>query len=103
MTPEPGVIHSVTLRAGAGPYSAILRVTLADEEKFKRAIERSDLISFEGSLPEPGTDMGGLSVGPVLLVDTLSYPLAGIVTDRCEITLADFEIIEVATLASVQL
>jgi hypothetical protein len=88
---------------GAGPYSAIFRVTLADEEKFKCAIERRDLISFEGRLPEPGTNMGGLSGGPVLLVDTLTYPLVGIVTDRCEMTPADFEIIEVATLASVQL
>jgi hypothetical protein len=88
---------------GAGPYSAIFRVTLAGEANFKCAIERRDLISFDGPLPAPGTDMGGLSGGPVLLVDALSYPLVGIVTDRCEICLADFEIIEIATLAGVKL
>jgi hypothetical protein len=76
-------------------------VTLADQAKFKCAIERRDLISFEGSLPEPGTDMGGLSGGPVLLVDTLSYPLAGLVTDRCEMSFADFEVVEIATFTGV--
>ena len=88
---------------GAGPYSAIFRVTLAGETNFKCAIERGDLISFDGPLPVSGTDMGGLSGGPVLPVDPLSYPLVGIVTDRCEICLADFEIIEVAALAGVKL
>ena len=86
---------------GAGPYSAIFRVTLAGETKFKCAIERRDLIAFDGGLPVPGTDMGGLSGGPVFLVDALTCPLVGIVTDRCEMSVADFEIIEMATLAGV--
>ncbi len=65
-------------------------------------IERKDLISFDGRpLPEAGTDMGGLSGGPVLLVDTLNYPLVGVVTDRCEMTFADLEIIQIATLETV--
>jgi hypothetical protein len=42
--------------------------------------------------------MGGISGGPVLLVDTLNYPLVGVVTDRCEMTFAEFEIIQFATL-----
>src|SRR5262249_21389089 len=88
---------------GAGPYSAIFRVTLADDTKFKCSIERRDLIGFDGPLPEAGTDMGGLSGGPVLLVDTLSFPLVGVVTDRCEMPFAEFEIIEIATLAAVKL
>jgi len=87
---------------GSGPYSAIFRVTVADDARFKCAIERRDLISFDGPLPEAGTDMGGLSGGPVLLVDTLSFPVVGVVTDRCEMTLAELEIIELATLAGVK-
>lgn len=46
-------------RIGAGPYSAIFRVTLACDTEFKCAIERRDLISFDGPLPAVGTDMGG--------------------------------------------
>ena len=67
-------------------------------------IERMDLISFDGGpLPEPGTNMGGLSGGPVLLVDTLSYPLVGVVTDRCQMSFAELEIIQFATLENVMI
>jgi hypothetical protein len=86
---------------GAGPYSAIFRVTLADAGLCKCAIERRDLISFEGPLPEPGTDMGGLSGGPVLLVDGPRFPVVGIVADRCEMSFAHFEIIQFATFENV--
>jgi len=88
----------------AGPYSAVFRVTTVGEGYCKCLIERKDLISFDGKpLPEPGTDMGGISGGPVLLVDTLSYRVVGVVTDRCEMTFAEFEIIQFATLESVSL
>lgn len=87
---------------GSGPYSAIFRVTLAEADRCKCLIERRDLIGFEGGrLPEPGADMGGLSGGPVLLVDTLDFPLIGVVTDRCEMTLAELEIVQFATLENV--
>jgi hypothetical protein len=87
---------------GAGPYSAVFKVTIVGEGYCKCVIERKDLTSFDGKpLPEPGTDMGGISGGPVLLVDTLSYPLVGVVTDRCEISFAEFEVIQFATLDGV--
>ncbi len=87
---------------GAGPYFAVFKVTSTGPGYCKCVIERKDLISFDGRpLPEAGTDMGGLSGGPVLLVDTLGYPLVGVVTDRCEMTFADLEIIQIATLESV--
>lgn len=87
---------------GAGPYAAVFKVTIVGDGYCKCVIERKDLISFDGKpLPEPGTDMGGISGGPVLLVDTLSYPLVGVVTDRCEMTFAEFEIIQFATLGGV--
>jgi hypothetical protein len=89
---------------GAGPYSAVSKVTITGTGYCKCVIERTDLISFDGKpLPEPGTDMGGLSGGPVLLVDTINYPLVGVVTDRCEMTFAEFEIIQFATLEGVDL
>jgi Trypsin-like peptidase domain len=89
---------------GAGPYSAVFKVTAVGEGCCKCMIERRDLISFDGGpLPPPGTDMGGLSGGPVLLVDALSYPLVGVVTDRCEMSFAEFEILKFATLADVQI
>ncbi len=84
---------------GSGPYSAIFRVTIAEANCCKCLIERKDLISFDGGpLPESGADMGGLSGGPVLLVDTLDFPLIGVVTDRCEMSLAELEILQFATL-----
>jgi hypothetical protein len=90
-------------RIGAGPYSAVFRVTKVGAGYCKCLIERKDLISFNGGpLPEPGTEMGGLSGGPVLLLlGTLSYPLVGIVTDRCEMSFAELEILTFATLESV--
>ena len=89
---------------GAGPYSAVFKVTAAGEGCCKCVIERRDLISFDGGpLPPPGTDMGGLSGGPVLLVDAINHPLVGVVTDRCEMSFAEFEILKFATLADVQI
>ena len=89
---------------GSGPWSGVFRVTAVGEGYCKCHIERKDLISFNGGpLPEPGTQTGGLSGGPVLLVGNLSYPLVGVITDRCEMTLAELEIIKVATLESVMI
>lgn len=61
---------------GAGAVSAMFRVTTTGEGYFMCQIEREDLVSFSGGpLPAPGTDMGGLSGGPALLVGRISYPL----------------------------
>lgn len=87
---------------GAGPYSAVFRVTTAGPGYCKCLIERKDLISFDGGpLPEPDADMGGLSGGPVLLVTDLSYPLVGIITDRCQMSFVELEILKFATLDSI--
>jgi len=89
---------------GSGPYSAIFRVTIAEADHCKCLIERKDLIGFDqGRLPEVGADMGGLSGGPVLLVDTFDFPLVGVVTDRCEMSLAELEILQFATLENVMI
>jgi hypothetical protein len=91
-------------RIGSGPWSGVFRVTGVGEGYCKCLIERKDLISFNGGpLPEPGTQMGGLSGCPVLLVGNLSYPLVGVITARCEMTLAELEILKVATLETVMI
>jgi hypothetical protein len=90
-------------RIGSGPWSGVFRVTAVGEGYCKCHIERKDLISFNGGpLPEPGTEMGGLSGGPVLLVGNLSYPLVGVITDRCEMNFAELDILKVATFESVK-
>ena len=103
----PKALREEDLRAGsigAGPYSAVCRVTVVGDGYCKCMIERRDLISFDGGpLPEAGTDMGGLSGGPVLLMDAINFPLAGVVTSRCEMSLAEFEILQFATLADVRI
>jgi hypothetical protein len=89
---------------GAGPYSAVFKVTAVGDGSCKCMIKRRDLISFDGGpLPPPGTDMAGLSGGPVLLVDAINYPLVSVVTDRCEMSFVEFEILKFATLADVQI
>jgi hypothetical protein len=89
---------------GSGPWSAVFRVTLVGEGYCKCVIERKDLISFNGGpLPEPGMDMGGLSGGPVLLVGNPSYPLVGVITEICQLTVGELEIFTVATLESVMM
>ena len=47
--------------------------------------------------------MGGLSGGPVLLLDKIHCPVVGIVTDRCEMSFAEFEIVKFATLSEVRI
>jgi Trypsin-like peptidase domain len=87
---------------GAGPYSAMFRVTTRGEDYCTCQIEHKDLVSFDGGpLPEPGTDMGGLSGGPVLFLGAIDYPVVGVVTDHCHIDLAHFEILRIATLQNV--
>jgi hypothetical protein len=66
-------------KIGAGPYSAMLPASNVGEGYFSCQIDHKDLVSFNGGpLPEPGTFLGGLSGGPVLLVER-GYPLVGVI------------------------
>jgi hypothetical protein len=86
----------------AGSYSAVFRVTTTGASYCICQVEQQDLISFDGGpLPEPDTDMGGLSGGPVLLVSTLSYPVVGIITQRWQMGLT--ELVRFATLDNVMI
>jgi hypothetical protein len=42
-----------------------------------------------------------LSGGPVFCVETISYPLVGVVTDQCRITLAEFQLLRITILDGV--
>jgi hypothetical protein len=77
----------------------MFRVTNTKEGYCYCQIEDRDLIGFEdGPLPPSDVDMGGLSGGPVFCMEALSYPLIGVVTDHCRITLAEFQLLRIATL-----
>lgn len=86
----------------SGPWSALFQVRAAEEGRCKCLIERRNLIGFNGRpLPETGMHMGGLSGGPVLLVGNSGYPLVGVITEICQLTVGEVEIFIVATLESV--
>src|SRR5258708_28553924 len=89
-------------RIGASPSSSIFRVTSVGEGFCKCQIDEEDIISYdEGQVPEAGTDMGGLSGGPVFLVRQLDYPLIGVITDQCYMGFVNLEVLQIATLAYV--
>jgi hypothetical protein len=86
----------------AGPCSAAFTVTTSVNGSgcFCCQIERADLISYNGQeLPPPDTEFGGWSGGPVLLAETLSYPVVGIVKEYS----ADFGVLIIASLAGIHL
>jgi hypothetical protein len=101
----PRVLREVDLSRnviGAGPYSALFKVTNTGPGYFHCQIELRDLVSFDGGpLPATDTDFGGLSGGPALLDGRLSYPLVGVIAEVCPMTIADLVILRVATLESV--
>jgi hypothetical protein len=88
---------------GAGPYSALFRVTRTGSGYCKCRLEQKDLVSFcEAPVPSPGTKIGGVSGGPVFLVGS-GYPLVGVITEHCYMNLANLEILQFATLENVSL
>jgi hypothetical protein len=96
----PGNLREVNFSGwiGAGPFSAVFRVTTTGEDYCTCRIEQKELISFtDAAPPPPGTDMGGISGGPVLLMGELNYPLVGIITDLGYMEFADLELLRIAT------
>jgi hypothetical protein len=85
---------------GAGPLAAVFRITKVDEWYCSCVVERKDLVSFDGPLPELGTEIGGMSGAPVLRVGMLSYPLVGVVSGSFKMD-DELEILRFANLKSV--
>src|SRR5258706_10598934 len=66
---------------GFGPASTFLEVKSTGEGYFYCQMDHAKLISFNDEpVPTEGTDFGGWSGGPILLMDTLSYPVIGVVS-----------------------
>ena len=62
--------------------SAVFDVTASGEYHLVSQWNRDDIVSIgSGEVPPPGADLGGMSGGPVFLVQELVYPLIGITTD----------------------
>jgi hypothetical protein len=101
---HPGALREVRSdMIGAGPFSALFRVTTVGEDYGTCQIEHKDLVSFNGTPPPPpGTDMGGISGGPVFLLDSIPQ-LIGVITDLGYMQFADLELLRIATLKSVDI
>jgi len=98
----PRALKTADGRIGSEPVGAMFRVTNVREGYCDCQIEDRDLISFgDGPLPSRDGDMGGLSGGPVFGMGALSYPLMGVVTDHCRMTIAEFQLLRIATLDSI--
>lgn len=81
----------------------MFRVTSSEDGYCMCQIAQEDLISFDGvPSPTPGTDMGGISGGPALLVTHLNYPLVGVITAHWHLEAAPFELLRIATLERVE-
>jgi hypothetical protein len=86
---------------GAGPYSTLVRVASVSETRCKCCIEQKDLVSFcDTPVPPAGTEIGGVSGGPVFLVGG-DFPIVGVVTENWYLESAGAQLLEFASLQDV--
>jgi hypothetical protein len=58
----------------------MLQITTVREDYAVCQFLRENWVTYDThGVPPPGTDLGGMSGGPVLLVGKLDYPLVGLV------------------------
>ena len=74
-------------RMKPGSFSALFGVTTSiGDGSFKCRFAYPDLLSFDKQplpMKELHANLGGMSGGPVFGVGDMSYPLVGVITDRC--------------------
>jgi trypsin-like peptidase len=88
--------HTSTGEVGFGCVSSLHRVAAAGEGYAVCQFEREHWISTTPEcLPPPTTSLGGLSGGPVLRLDQLSYPVVGLVSQFEQ----NFELLRLQTFA----
>jgi len=76
--------------------NSLLQVTTVGERHIVCQFQREHWVHFGGhGSPPPGTDLGGISGGPVLSVGNLSYPLIGAALEFQR----NFELLYIRTLA----
>ena len=92
--------HVDDSRLEFGAFSSIMRVTSASEEHIVCQFEREIWISDYRKAPPPGTDLSGMSGGPVFsLADPLSMPLVGLIYEFS----SDLELLYIRTFSNVLL
>lgn len=65
-----------------GAHGMILRITTTGLDRLQCKFERDQWISDDPTLvPKPGTHLGGMSGGPVLLVGQLHFPFVGVLQE----------------------
>ena len=78
--------------------SAMLQITAVAERHIVCQFERAHWVSYNpNGVPSPGTDLGGMSGGPVFSVGNLAFPLVGLVSEFSR----DFELLYIKTLSHV--
>lgn len=82
-----------------GAFSTLLQVTASRDNYVVCQFQREHWVSEGRSVPPPGTDLGGMSGGPALLVKNLAYPLVGLISEFSR----DFELLYIKTLSHVPL
>jgi len=76
----------------------LLQVTAVGSDYAVCQFFRENWISFdEHGVPPPGTELGGISGGPVVQLRNLDYPLVGVVSEFS----TDFELLHFKLLADV--
>lgn len=78
-----------------GAFSTLLQVTAIHDRHLVCQFEREHWLSHTGRIPPPGTNLGGMSGGPVLLSKNLAYPLVGLVSEFSQ----TYELLFVKTLS----
>jgi hypothetical protein len=77
-----------------GSFVGTVSATTVREHHVVSQFEREHLISSDDrGVPPPGTDLGGMSGGPVFLLRKLDYPLVGLISEYS----AQFELLRIAT------
>jgi hypothetical protein len=80
--------------------STMLQVTEPHDEYVVCQFLREHWVSYDGKgVPAPGTDLGGISGAPVLLVGNLDYPLVAAVSEFSH----DFDLLYLRPLTRVPL
>jgi hypothetical protein len=95
----PGVerFHIAPDEVEFGAFSTLLQVTAVHERYVVCQFNRENWISEGRRIPPPGTVLGGMSGGPMLLDQNVAYPLAGLVSEFS----ASFELLYLKTLSHV--
>jgi hypothetical protein len=80
----PKILRDISApgRIGSDPLSMLLRVDSIGDDYFYCQVEPQELIPFnDNAVFAAGTDLGGWSGSPILLMGPLSYPIVGIVSE----------------------